>query len=711
MIFTKIARLFSVLSLVAFCAFAQDDPKTSAIMDADDVEYLQDQNLVIAKGNVEIFKNDYLLKADKVIYDKGHHKVYAIGNVYVLSPMGDEVNAANLEIDQDLKEAIIEDFSIRFAENALFSASKGIYYDPDKMTLQKAVYSSCPVCKGGSPQWQFAANKVNIDQKKERVNYKHGFLEIHGTPILYTPFFSHPTPNAKPKSGFLTPSQKYNTIYGSGVVVPYYFRIADDKDLLFSPIFTSKQGVVYNAKYQQLTRSGFYTVQGSYNRAKVKSSFEPADRYYTNITATTNINDSWKSAADLKYASDKSYLRNYFDDSQNYLTSQANWTYVKNRDHAVINSLYFQELRPDIVQDSVPIVLPVVDYHKEFAGSNSNRYSMDSNLLLLSRLKGSDTQRISTTGLWSKTYFTNSGQEISVYRRLRGDVYNFIHKNDAVVQSNQNNNGHNNVVRVIPEAEVQWQYPFISTSGNEMFIEPIANIILSPNMPTISNVINEDSQEVEISDDNLFSSDRYAGYDRVENGVRGAYGLNGYYKGSNDTTYSFILGQSYRFHKDYNYSVDSGLQRNLSDVVGRMSVKPWQPVDIYYRFRVDPVYKVIRRNEVQTDFSYNPYRFSVGFVAYNYLSTTLKSNPEQVVKSLNLGAWYNITPEWIVGATATQNYTSKEKFLIASGASIGYNGPCTTLLFSLSKDYTRDPSRNFKPETTFSFDFHLKGVN
>ncbi len=712
MIFTKIARLFSVFVLIAFCAFAQEEVKNGAVIDADEIEYVQEQDLAVAKGNVEIFKNDYLLKADKVIYDKTNHKVYAIGNVYILDPAGNEVNATDLEINQELKEAIIENFNIRLIDNALFTANKGTYYHPDKMILQKAVYTSCPVCEGGkAPQWQVAASKVNINKKKEQVYYKHGFFEIFGKPILYTPFFSHPTPNAKPKSGFLTPGQRYNTVYGSGMRVPYYLRIADDKDLLFAPIFTSKQGTIYTAKYQQLTRSTVYNVNGSYNNAKTKSSLEPNDRYYANINTHTNINDAWKFKTNLQYTSDKSYLRNYFNDNQNYLTSEFDWTYIKSRDYAVINSLYFQELRPTVEQNTVPIVLPVIDYHKEFAGSDNNKYSMDSNLLLLSRTKGSETQRISTTGLWSKTYFTKTGQQISIYRRIRGDGYHFINKNQAAAQTNQNNYGHPNVGRLIPEGEVQWQYPFISTGKYDVFIEPIANVILSPNMPTISNVINEDSQEIEISDDNLFSSNRYAGYDLVENGLRGAYGLNGYYKGADDVTYSLLLGQSYRIKNDLNYNVDSGLQRNLSDIVGRLSIKPWKFIDVYYRFRIDPVYKVARRNEVRADFNYNPYRLSLGFVEYNYLSQTTQSSSGRVIKSVDLGAWYNITPEWVVGATATQNYTSSNKFLVASGASIGYNGACTTLLFTAKKDYTKDPTRNFKPDTSFSFDFHLKGIN
>jgi LPS-assembly protein len=703
--------LLLIFHLVSISAFAviEETEKTSTMIEADSIEYSTNKEIVTAKGNVEIFKNDFLLKADQVVYDKLNQKVTASGNVYILDPNGNETRAESLEIYRELKEAIIEHFNIRMADNSLFTAGEGKYFYPNRAQLKHAVYSPCPICEGNKyPQWQLAAKNMTIDNEAEQVRYKSGFFEIFGRPIIYTPFFSHPTPHAKPKSGFLMPKYRYTTVYGQGISIPYYWRIADNRDLKFAPIFTSRQGIIYTGEYNHLTESSFYTVAGSYNKAKIKSSVEPSNRYYGNIKGYTQINDQWRFNSDIQGTGDKSYLRNYFGDNHNYLTSQAELTYNQHRDYGVINSLYFQELRP-IDQSTVPMILPVADYHKEFEGENNNRYTLDNNVLLLMRKQGSGTRRLSVTGTWSKTYFTNNGQQIGVYRRIRGDAYNFVHKGSAVPQVDQNNNGPNNVGRLIPEAEIKWSYPFINTdSGRDIFLEPIANLIASPYMPTVSDVIDEDSQEVEISDDNLFSANRYAGYDRVENGIRSSYGLNGYYHTSNNVVYNFLIGQSYRIRKDLEYQVDSGLQNNFSDIVGRLLTKPWQPLEISYRFRYDPRSKILRRNEVRTDLVFQKIRFTVGFVAYNFIAPL---QPQQVTKSVDLGTAFNITPEWIISANIKQNYSPAKKFLVSSGGSIGYNGSCANLLFTLNKDYTHAAIRNFKQDTSFAIELHLKNIS
>ena len=41
------------------------------------------------------------------------------------------------------------------------------------------------------------------------------------------------------------------------------------------------------------------------------------------------------------------------------------------------------------------------------------------------------------------------------------------------------------------------------------------------------NIPNEDSQDIEFSDDNLFDDNHFSGYDRVEGGARVNYGVRG----------------------------------------------------------------------------------------------------------------------------------------------------------------------------------------
>lgn len=701
--------IFSLSSLGIASPEAMNNPPSTQI-DADVIEYDNENEKVIALGKVEIFREDYLLKADKVIYDKKNDKMFAIGNVYILSPDGNQVYAEFAEIDKKLRELIATELRIRMADDTLFVSNKGKIFYPDQAELDKAVYSPCPICQEDKfPMWQLAAKKVYIDKKEERVSYRHGFFEIYGKPVLYTPYFSHPTPNAKPKSGFLIPKLRYTTTYGQGLYVPYYLRIADDKDLIYAPIFTNKQGIIHTAEYKQVTHSSNYKIRGNYNKPRTKNASEPDNRYFVGAESTTHINNHWNFTTDLSRTSDKSYLRNYFMDNKNYLTSQANVSYNEDRDYATIHNVYFQELRPNISQKTVPVVLPVADYHKEFLSEDDNQYVLDSNLLLLGRKTGSSTKRLSATGGWNKTYFSKNGQQIWLSRRFRADSYNFTHKHQAATRAYQNNDSANNIVRAIPEAELKWQYPFINASNaSTIYIEPIANIITSPNMNSVSNVINEDSQEIEISDDNLFSNNRYAGLDRVENGIRGAYGLNGYYRTANHVHYNFLVGQAYRARHEPNYSIDSGLRRNISDVVGRLGVRPFSYLEFTYRFRYDQVDQKMRRNEARADFFYSIFHLYTGIVDYNYIA---KLNPETVKRALEVGGDIKLTEKWFIAGNAKQNYSQVKKFLVSSGGSIGYNGECMNMLFSINKDFTHAQERNYKKETSFAFELHLKNIN
>lgn len=707
-----IRRFFLTLAfiIISLTSSAEVGTDKSSELEADKVEYFAEQDLIVATGKVEIYRDGYILKSDKLIFDQKENKIFAIGNVYSVDPEGNEAYAEKMEIDRNLKQAVLEAIKIRMADDTLFSANKAEFIYPSIAELERATYSPCVVCKEDKyPQWQLAAKRVEIDKKSERVSYNHGFFEIYGKPIFYTPYFSHPTPKSKPKSGFLVPKLRSTTTFGQGTYVPYYYRIADNKDLIFAPIFTSKQGIVYTAKYQHLTESSFYTVKSSYNKPKVKDKLDPNNHYYVNINGSTRLSDNWQLKNDLYRVSDKSYIRNYFGDNKNYLTSDAELLYVKDRDYATINSLYFQELRPTIEQKHVPIILPVADYHKEYTDSYNNRYSLDSNALLLGRKKGSSTKRLSLTGKWVRTHFTNNGQQITVNGTLRGDTYNFAHKHEATPQIFQNNNGPDNIARVIPQIETKWQYPFVSINRlGSFFIEPIVNVIANPNMNTISNIINEDSQQVEIGDDNLFSTNRYAGYDRVENGIRGAYGLNGYYVDPNGIFYDFLVGQAYHPRKDLNYTDDSGMSNKLSDTVGRLSTRPWKNLEILYRFRYDQKANTIRRNEVRTNLYVDPMSFTVGFVDYNYAN---KVDQDKVKKSIDFGTGLKISEHWSVNGAVKQNYTARSKFLVSSGGGLVYNGDCTNINFKVEKDFTHASERNFKKETSFTLEVHLKNIN
>ena len=82
---------------------------------------------------------------------------------------------------------------------------------------------------------------------------------------------------------------------------------------------------------------------------------------------------------------------------------------------------------------------------------------------------------------------------------------------------------------------------------------------------------NEDSLDVEFTDANLFSFNRFGGIDRLEGGPRLNAAMHGtWYLGG--TTFDGFIGQSYRHGKDSAFPEYTGLHNQVSDIVGHVDV-------------------------------------------------------------------------------------------------------------------------------------------
>ena len=78
--------------------------------------------------------------------------------------------------------------------------------------------------------------KKNLD-----VKYYDAFFDFNGKSIFYLPYFSHPSPLVKRKSGFLAPSFFQTHFFGFGTDIPYYYAINDYHDITITPKFSQKK--------------------------------------------------------------------------------------------------------------------------------------------------------------------------------------------------------------------------------------------------------------------------------------------------------------------------------------------------------------------------------------------------------------------------------------------------------------------------------------
>ena len=69
----------------------------------------------------------------------------------------------------------------------------------------------------------------NTIKRKKLLNITF-WLKIFNHKVFYLPYFSHPDPTVKRKSGFLTPTYSSSENLGTSINVPYFKVLGDDKE-------------------------------------------------------------------------------------------------------------------------------------------------------------------------------------------------------------------------------------------------------------------------------------------------------------------------------------------------------------------------------------------------------------------------------------------------------------------------------------------------
>ena len=82
--------------------------------------------------------------------------------------------------------------------------------------------------------------------------YKNVKLRIKGKPVLFSPYFEHPSFDVKRKTGFLTPVIRRSSDIGFLFGVPYYMALNPDKSLKVTPFINSRRRAFASTEYKQL---------------------------------------------------------------------------------------------------------------------------------------------------------------------------------------------------------------------------------------------------------------------------------------------------------------------------------------------------------------------------------------------------------------------------------------------------------------------------
>ena len=705
-----IAIVSALLGAVAPAALAQRSPggstTTPILITAEEVNYDRARSLVIAKGNVEVAQGARVLRADSVVYNQKTKTVTAFGKVSLTEPGGEVIFAERIVLKDDLREGVIQNFRMLFTDNTRVAANSAVRTGGKRTAMNKVVFSPCRLCAKDpkrAPLWQLKARRVIHDQETRDIEYFDGWLEIYGVPVAYAPYFRHPDPTVKRRSGFLYPSYGSDEQLGLFVRAPYFFVLGPDKDLTVTPVFFTKVRPAAFVQWRHRVRNGAYDIRGSFTNVRRRDS--GGDRISGNqnrghifTRGLFDIDNMWRFGWNGGWTTDDTFLRRYDVTSDKSIITTIFAEGFSGRSYASARLYHFQGLREEDDYAKTPIVFPFIDYNTvgKPLGLNNDygRLSFDANVMGLTRVDGTNSRRLSITGGWELPLITASGHVFRVGARLQGDVYwvQVVPDPDTAAPVTKFSGI---VGRLFPQGYAEWRYPLVRELGNvRHMISPRVSFIAAPNFGNPFKIPNEDSLDVELDDTNIFSLSRFNGLDRVETGIRVVYGISTAFYGNRGGKTQIFLGNSYRFTNRHAFPVGSGLDERFSDVVGRIDVQPSQYLNLLYRFRLGTQDLRTKRHEIALTGGPRWLRAGLGYFFFrNNENNAEFGNREEVFGAVTA----RVTKNWLLRASSRYDLDDKSPIHWTVGAA--YQNECCLVDFNFTRSFTND--RDLKASNRF----------
>lgn len=672
---------------------------------ADSLENDSANDTVVAKGNVEIIRQNLTLKADNVTYNQKTDHIIAKGNVVLLEKNGNVVFADEVNLKDKMQHADVENIKVILLDKTRFAAKSFHKKADDSKVLRNAVYTPCDNCAGEDPLWQLKALKIIHDPTGKNVEYQNAFLEIKGVPVLYTPYFSHPDPSVKRRSGFLYPRLMSNGYLGAGIQPQYFWDISEHENLTYNPILSSDKGIVHSAIYNKYFYRGELNASGTVMREEDNED-KKGTRGNLFLQGRYEINNYWVADTDINYASDGSYLSDLDlprkDDS--WLTSRVRLQAFDNRNYANIEAYYYDFLSYNLQNENKPYVLPLMGYENISSPNSFGAYTKTTlSAVSIYHEEDDASHRLSMINSWNLPYNSPLGDKYNLSASLKSDLYyvsRYHYDNETDYTGT--------TARVFPQLGLEWRYPFIkNTENSSQILEPIIVAAVAPSDSNKEEKIpNEDSEYINVTDVNIFDLDRYSGYDRNDTGSRVSYGLNWSFYNKDWGRSAVLLAQTYEFDKKDNIFNAPGEENNFSDYVGRIYSKPTDYFSLIYRFRLDKDDYNINYSELTSTIGNNVLNLSTSYIFFPETDeNSFIDNYRRKEIYTSIGT--KLTRNWSADIFVRQDLENDE--LISKGGSIIYEDECAKFALSAEKNYSNDPEdEDDGSEFEFFFTFFLK---
>ncbi len=222
----------------------------SATICADEQEKVGD--VYKLHGNAEIHYRTYILRADELTYNSDSGEATASGHFTLDGgPNDDHLKAThgtyNLTAETGRFYDVTATTGLRFRGSRVVLTSTAPFAfsgkvvektSPDHYLVYDGTITTCDL---PHPNWQFEAHKVVVDVGGNASIYHSKFV-LHGFPIFYFPYATHPVAREVRDTGFTVPTVGRSSTNGNEIGDSFYWAINRSMDATIGAQYLSKRG-------------------------------------------------------------------------------------------------------------------------------------------------------------------------------------------------------------------------------------------------------------------------------------------------------------------------------------------------------------------------------------------------------------------------------------------------------------------------------------
>ena len=632
-------------------------------------------NLLITTKNKSIYKDNLgnKIEADKFYYDLKLKIIEAKSNVKYQDNLGNTFLFNSFKYFEDkevgigkiLKSSLIDNSSVegKYVEINNKSGITLITNDENnkKNFLQKFLsifkknnnnYTTCKNLEKNTnlsieercPDWSLTTTKTEHDKNKKMLFHENAIIKIKNIPVFYTPYFSHPDPSVKRKSGFLSPSSKNLTDLGRTYKVPYFWAINDTSDLTFTPIFYEEENSIFMSEFRKQNNNSFINVDTSYSKGYKKLDKLSTDNQPLNRTSGSRNHFFLK------------FQGNYDDLIYDNNDFEVNIQRISQKNYLAVNQLNTKNIKQDLNELNNNIIL----------NSYGNKKKLKISTTIYENLDALDSKKYQYTlpDIQHDVYFDKFNQNFNLKNNFIAKNYNANEK--QITQSNKlDTSSEQKIFKDFGLASSlktnftninQYNENVSETKenlNNELFatiaidnIYPLIKIknkteqMLTPRIfakYTAGSMSDSSELKKILSYQDLYLMNRMNSETNPETGGSIGYGFD--YEIINKNSYNknysksqFNLGQIINIEKNKNLPITSSLNEKKSNIVGNLSLfynndkifteknsadKKDDGINLNYSFNASNNLEKILKNEIDLNFIKNKNKLELNYYKLN----------------------------------------------------------------------------------------------